>query len=87
MDTLDFTRSKALNNIPSKKLENILEDIRNGPDTLDVKNVKLIAINRYYESNIPIEYWSLTMNKDFSGDPRLKTKYDEYVADIKKSFV
>jgi DNA replication protein DnaC len=86
MEPLDFTRSQALNNIPSKKLQDRLAEVQAGGDPLDVKNIKLIAYNRYAESNIPIEYWDLKMEKDFVGDPRLKTKYDEYVADLNKSY-
>jgi DNA replication protein DnaC len=86
MEPLDFTRSRALNNIPAKKLQEELSNIQNSEDALDVKTVKLIATNRYAESNIPIEYWKLKMEKDFVGDPRLKTKYDEYTSDIKASY-
>jgi DNA replication protein DnaC len=87
MEPLDFTRSRALNNVPSKKLQEELLAIQNSSDTLEIKNVKLIALNRYAESNIPLEYWQLRMDKNFIGDPRLKQKYDEYVSDIKKSYI
>jgi DNA replication protein DnaC len=87
MDTLDFTRSKALNNIPSKKLQEAMAAVENGSDTLEVKATKLTAINRYMESNIPIEYWTLKMERDFIGDPRLKQKYDDYIADLNASYI
>jgi DNA replication protein DnaC len=87
MDTQDLVRSRALNNIPPRKLQVVLSSIENGPDELDAKNVKLIAINRYAESNIPIEYWTLKMDRDFKGDPRLLTKYNEYTADLKESYI
>lgn len=58
-----------------------------GPDDLSTKNVKLIAINRYAESNIPIEYWTLKMERDFKGDARLLAKYNEYTADLKESYI
>ena len=80
-------RSKALNTIPEKKLDIALSAIKDSDDTLDNKLVKSMAINRYAESNIPIEYWGLKMSKDFVGDPRLKEKYDEYVLDIRQSYV
>lgn len=86
MEPLDFNRCQALNNIPNKKLQDRLTEVQEGNDPPDVKNVKLIAFNRYYESNIPLEYWDLKMEKDFVGDPRLKQKYEEYVADLKKSY-
>lgn len=82
MDTPDFSRSRALNNIPGKKLSAAIAAVENSGDTLEVKTLKLVAINRYAESNIPIDYWSLKMERDFVGDPRLKAKYDEYVADL-----
>lgn len=86
MSTLDFSRSKALNNIPIKKLQDQLSVIENSGDDLKTKSLKLIATNRYAESNIPIEYWSLKM-KDFIGDPRLLNKYSEYIEDLKKSYL
>lgn len=87
MDVLDFTRARVLNNIPSRKLKESILAIENGLDTQEIKAIKLMAINRYAESNIPIEYWSFKMEKDFVGDPRLKEKYDEYVSDIKNSYI
>lgn len=86
MEPLDFTRSRALNNIPAKKLQDKLEAVKESTEAPDVKNLKLIAYNRYYESNIPLEYWDLKMDKDFIGDPRLKQKYDEYILDLKQSY-
>jgi len=87
MSNPDFIRSKALNNIPYKKLQESLFIINHGDDSLVIKNVKLIAINRYAESNIPVEYWTLKMERDFKGDPRLLNKYTEYTNDLKKAFI
>jgi DNA replication protein DnaC len=53
----------------------------------DEKHVRLIAINRYAESNIPLEYWTLKMDRDFVGDSRLLAKYNEYIADLKNSYI
>lgn len=83
----DLLRSRALNNIPPRKLQNALTAVEDGPDDLQTKNVKLIAINRYAESNIPIEYWSLKMERDFKGDARLLAKYEEYTKDMKESYI
>lgn len=80
-------RSNALNNIPQKKMSDAIAAIENSEDTLQNKNIKLIAINRYYESNIPIEYWTKKMEKDWVGDPRLLAKYNEYIADLKNSYI
>lgn len=86
MNNPDFLRSKALNNIPQRKFQEIINSV-NKEEDFNVKNVKLIAINRYAESNIPIEYWTLKMEKDFYGDSRLLNKYNEYVVDLKKSYL
>jgi DNA replication protein DnaC len=87
MDSPDFTRSKALNNLPQKKVLNYLEHINENVKDESSKNVLLIAANRYAESNIPLEYWSLKMEKDFQGDQRLLEKYNEYINDLKSSYV
>lgn len=87
MDTLDFSRCRALNNVPKKKLLNTLAAIEASADDLQTKSIKLTAINRYAESNIPMEYWTLKMEKDFIGDPRLLTKYNEYTNDLKSSYI
>lgn len=81
-----LVRSIALNNIPSKKLQEKLSIISNSNDDLLTKNIKTIALNRYAESNIPTEYWDLKMEKDFHGDERLLVKYQEYIKDLKSSY-
>lgn len=87
MDIQDFSRSQALNNIPRRKLQDFLSAIESSEDAQDVKHVKMIAANRYAESNIPFEYWTLKMEKDFHGDPRLLKKYEEYIKDLKASYI
>lgn len=87
MDTLDFSRSRALNNIPPRKLQEALSAIENSKDDLQTKSVKLTAVNRYAESNIPIEYWTLKMERDFRGDQRLLSKYTEYTSDLKSAYI
>lgn len=86
MNSLDFLRSKSLNSIPSRKLQETITSIQNSDEETKSKNVRLIAINRYAESNIPIEYWFLKMEKDFQGDKRLYDKYIEYTTDLKSSY-
>lgn len=87
MDSHNFSRSLVLNNIPQKKLQEKLLSISNSDLDLSSKNVKSTAINRYAESNIPIEYWELSIKKDFKGDPRLLNKYNEYIKDLKFSYM
>lgn len=87
MKLQDFYRSQSLNNIPINKLNDYLSQIQNSSLDDKTKNLKLIAINRYAESNIPIEYWNLNMDKNFHGDQRLLSKYKEYVSDLKLSYI
>jgi len=82
----DFSKTKALNNIPSKKLDEVIASINVSDDTDLNKNKKVNIVNRYYDSNIPIEYWKFKMDKDFSGDPRLLEKYNQYTLDIKNTY-
>lgn len=84
---MSLIRSNALNNIPQKKILDAISAIENSQDDLQTKSVKLIAINRYYESNIPIEYWTKKIEKDWVGDPRLLAKYNEYIADLKNTYI
>jgi DNA replication protein DnaC len=87
MEPLDFVRSAVLNTIPVKKIQAKLASVKESTEPMENINIKLIAINRYAESNIPLEYWSLSMEKDFVGDQRLRQKYDAYVMDIKQSYI
>jgi len=83
-----FLRSKALNNIPNKKLNFILEETSKRTDiNQQQKNLLIIAANKYSEANIPIEYWNLNMNDEFKGDKRLFELYSSYTSDLKKSFL
>jgi DNA replication protein DnaC len=101
METL-LPRSRALNNIPDRKLQEKLLSAIQSCDVCSKKTLKLgdaldglcskcsviiTAYNRYAESNIPMEYWDLKMEKDFVGDPKLLNKYNDLVADLKSNFV
>ena len=87
MENIDFIRCSTLNNIPQRKLHEAIKAIENSQDDLQTKAVKLTAVNRYTESNIPLEYWTLKMDQDFKGDPRLLERYKEYVVDLKAMYV
>lgn len=86
MHTQTFSRTEALNNIPKKKLENLIEDINISDLSLKDKSIRIKILNKQFESNIPIEYWDLSM-KNFKGFPPLLEQYNEYVKDIKKSYL
>jgi DNA replication protein DnaC len=86
MTELDFNRSRILNNIPARKLQEALAIINNEASEPSDKMTKLLAINRYAESNIPLEYWTLRMERDFKGDPRLLEKYNNYINDLRKIY-
>ncbi len=102
MSTLEFCRSTALNNIPIKKVYGKLLAVVQACEVCSKKEVKThdgfdglcpkcalhnIAFNRYQESNIPIEYWDLKMEKDFVGNPMLLAKYNDIVGDIKGNYI
>lgn len=87
MASPDFSRSKSLNIIPSRKLQEKLLAVEQSEESLEVKNLKIISYNRFAESNIPVEYWDLKMEKDFVGDPRLLNKYNEIVGDLKNTYI
>lgn len=97
MDTQIFSRSRVLNSIPPRKLQDKQSSILlscsacSSKTTIDGLckdcSLKIRAVNRYYEANIPIEYWALKMDKDFVGDKRLLEKYNELTKDIKKCFI
>ncbi len=101
MESQILTRSTALNNLPQKKVQDKLTNIIQSCDVCSKRNLKYksafdglcnkcsltnIAFNRYSESNIPIEYWDLKMDKDFVGYAGLKQKYDELTADLKLQY-
>src|SRR5688572_14043674 len=98
----DFSRSQALNNIPPKKVYGKLLGVVQTCDVCSKKDVvnkdgfdglcpkcaiTHIAFNRYYESNIPIEYWDLKMEKDFHGNKVLLDKYNDLTSDLKGHYL
>lgn len=100
METL-LIRSKSLNNIPATKVQERLHSIVQACETCSKRNLRFkdgldglctrcsyvaVAYNRYSESNIPVEYWDLKMEKNFEGDPRLLTKYNSIISDLKSTF-
>jgi DNA replication protein DnaC len=98
MSDVEFSRSKALNNIPSKKLKDKqLEFISKCEECKSKSSISdglckkcsgaMIAFTRYYESNIPVEYWQLKMERDFVGDKKLLDKYNDLVSDVRKCFL
>ncbi len=87
MDNLNFSRSSVLNCVPQKKLQERLSSINNSSVDLNIKNLRLTEINRYAESNIPIEYWDLKMERDFHGDARLLTKHNDYITSLKDNYI
>jgi DNA replication protein DnaC len=86
MNYQDFSRSKALNNIPSKKVQEKINYIEQNESDSHAKAAKIIAITRYAESNIPIEYWGLNIEKSFHGPESLFDIYKKYISDIKASY-
>ena len=87
MDT-QFSQNPFLN-IPRKKLDDALDDIletqsKNG--ILTAGGAALTeAFSRYYEANIPVDYWWRDM-ADWIGPKILETIYKDITKDIKESY-
>jgi len=47
---------------------------------------QITAYNRYFDANIPVEYWNLSFNKNFTGSSNIKDLVETYVKDIKLIF-
>ena len=90
-----------MNNIPKKKLaEKISSALAKceicsnkqagyysvSDNLCDRCSTVVVACNRFYEANIPIEYWSLKMERDFKGAQILLKKYNEITDDLKESY-
>lgn len=86
MEPQIFQHSKSLNNIPLKKLQSKIEEIKSLEIEEKFKNMNIASVNRFCEANIPVEYWDLAM-KDFKGSKNLKDLYDSYTLDLKKSYI
>lgn len=103
MDSLALARSRALNNIPKPKLYTKIAGVLEACDVCSKKDVNIgkslevglcekcryavTAYNRYFQSNIPIEYWDLKMDRDFVGYSGLLNKYNEYSDDLKTAYI
>lgn len=75
-------KTQILQNVPRSKLDIELEkiDSSNLPDSK--KNALKKAYHRYYEANIPIKYWFLEMERDFTGFEGLLLNYKEITSDM-----
>jgi len=87
MDYQDFLRSKSLNNIPQRKLQEKINQINQEDTDGSTKALKLTALHRYAEANIPIEYWNLKMESDFYGNQKLMEVYQKVSSDIKNHYI
>jgi DNA replication protein DnaC len=101
MDHQTLVRSSALNNIPKKKLFDRINNALSKCEVCAAKSTEfystsdnlcprceivVIACNRFYEANIPIEYWSLKMERDFKGAQILMTKYNEITENLQQTY-
>jgi len=81
----------SLITIPERKINEVTQSIINsfpesqGNYTREMY-VLLEAIKRYSDSNLPVDYWFLTMDEEFVGDSILKKKYIEVTSDIEKAY-
>jgi hypothetical protein len=79
-------KSQILQNIPKNKLDIELEKV----DALQIDDIKKAALkkayHRYYDSNIPIKYWFIEMDKHFKGFEGLLNNYKELTKDISLTY-
>lgn len=88
---MDFqTSANPFLNIPRKKLDDALNDIKdhysdkNGILTKDGAILTEVFYG-YYQANIPVDYWWRDMT-DFIGPQSLKSFYESYVSDLKAAY-
>lgn len=94
-----ISRSLGLSSVPEKKKNDELEEtLRRCPTCSANPSVKLDGggckkchirnecIRRYADGNIPVVYWNLEMERDFTGYPILKEKYLEITKDLRQSY-
>lgn len=80
-----FSRSESLNNLSENKINYQFDLLKD--KSSDIQNIFKTAWARYAEANIPVEYWTKSMEKDFVGDKSLKELYNNYVNDLKSSYI
>ncbi len=94
-----ISRSTALSSVPQRKLVETLQqiikscpvcsinpDVRLDSNICHDCRIKNKAIQRYAESNIPVSYWMLEIDKNFVGDEVLRETYKEVTSDLKKTY-
>ncbi len=89
---MEFQRCSALQNVPERKLtdgkKKILSECEEDRDkkfdagVCQKCRIRQQALDRFANSNIPVEYWNLNMDVEFQGFPGLLKKYNELIADI-----
>src|SRR5438094_537444 len=88
-------RCKSLCTVPERKLTDALQSLLDnceedqgkkvGVGSCDRCRIQSIALNRFYDSNLPVGYWNLTMD-NFKGFPGLRKKYEELTNDIHATY-
>ncbi len=94
-----LVRSKALNNVPEEKFHAMLQktiedcDVCGKDPSITLNSglcqncsIKNRALHLYHESNIPVRYWGLEMERDFDGSATLLQHYRDVAGDLKKTY-
>ncbi len=82
----DYMKAECLRNIPRRKVEDKIKEINKSTEDLQQRNDKIVKVNRFVESNIPLDYWNLKMDRDFKGDIGLLDKYNELTVDLSTTY-
>lgn len=94
-----ISRSVGLSSVPERKIIEALEQTLRKCKVCSVKSdIKLDhnlcnecrlnnkRIQRYADANVPVIYWDLEMEHNFTGDVILKEKYLEITQDLRQSY-
>ena len=79
-------KCQALRNVPKLKLDDAIHEIDLKYSDFNKRSLLKKALNRYYDANIPVKYWTLEMDKDYSGDPELLSYYHDVTKDLRLSY-
>lgn len=83
----------SLIKIPEKKLNYVIDNIKSKCGECKDKQTfcepcqgLVLALERYWGANIPVDYWLRDMGLHFRGNPKVKTIYDQVVSDLSKAY-
>lgn len=77
---IDYVIRKVIDSFPEDTGKTITQGLSNECALI------ISAIQRYALANIPADYWFISMENDYKGDPTLLNTYNNIVVDIDKAY-